>query len=304
MDYIDMALNAWREGEPLRTRRRRYKDYTFGRQWSDKTTDPSGRVYTEREAALATGFRPHTNNLIRQLVKCVVGNFRNSLTDTDPAREAAAIDDDTATRNSLTELDCRMLEEFLISGCAVQRVVTENRPEGCGVWIDNVSPGDFFVNRFTDTRGLDIELVGMLHSMSLRETLMRFAPTDSSRRGHLSEKYASYSTMSPMGHIGDNVSHTFFEAGKGRCRVIELWTLESRSIVRCHDMASGHYFEAPASRRAELDREVRRRKDHSEKPLELREGITLRWHCRFLAPGVKYYRNTTRHTPTASIRLW
>ena len=32
MTYLDMALEAWRDGDSLRSRRRRYKDYTFGRQ--------------------------------------------------------------------------------------------------------------------------------------------------------------------------------------------------------------------------------------------------------------------------------
>ncbi len=35
--------------------------------------------------------------------------------------------------NQLDELDARMLEEFLISGCAIQRVVYEKRFEGTDV---------------------------------------------------------------------------------------------------------------------------------------------------------------------------
>ena len=284
MTYLDMALEAWRDGDSLRSRRRRYKDYTFGRQWGDSVTDTSGRTVNEGDLAASTGFRPHTNNLIRQLVKCVVGNFRNNISDHDPAGRHFKIDNDTARRNALTELDCRMLEEFLISGCAIQRIVTENRPEGCGIWIDNVSPDKFFINHFTDPRGMDIELVGMLHSMSLRELLMRYAASDTDRQAYLTQRYVAYSTADTAGRIGDAVSQSFFNASRGRCRVIELWTLESRSIIKCHDHATGRYFEASGRRRAGLECEAARREKASEPPLGVKPGFTLRWHCRYLAP--------------------
>lgn len=284
MNYIEMALSAWRDGELLRQRRHRYKDYTYGRQWSDPAHEPGAQSMTEGEMAASIGFRPHTNNLIRQLVKCVVGNFRNALAEHDPAAEIASIDPEILRRNSLTELDCRMLEEFLISGCAIQRIVAETRPEGEGIWIDNVSPDSFLINRFTDPRGLDIELVGMLHSMSLREAIMRFAPSDPERQTHLRKQYSAYAVMQPAVRIGDSVSHQFFNAEQGRCRVIELWTLESRAIMKCHDHASGHYFEAPAARYPELEQESLRRSRESLPPLRLRHSLTLRWHCRYLAP--------------------
>lgn len=231
MKYIELAMKAWREGEPLRVRRRRYKNYTYGRQWNDAGADGE----SEHDSALRAGFRPHTNNLIRQLVKSVVGNFRNSLSSPDRQTVAPEPDEATASRNALTELDCRMLEEFLISGCAIQRVVAERRLAGDGIWVDNISPDSFFINRFTDPRGLDIELVGMLHSMSLREVLMRFAPQGGSRAARIATAYSSSWHEGPAGPLGDSVSRSFFDAGSHRCRVIELWTLESRSVLEAHE---------------------------------------------------------------------
>lgn len=64
---------------------------------------------TEGELASKNGRVPLTNNLIRQLVKTIVGRFRASLA------EAGARPSATALRNQLDELDSRMLEEFLIS---------------------------------------------------------------------------------------------------------------------------------------------------------------------------------------------
>lgn len=272
-DYLNLAFEAWCAWADLRKRRERFKRYTYGRQWSDPVAGADGRVMEEGEAAALSGRQPMTNNMIRQLVKCVIGNFRNTL----PERDRSEVDRATAERNSLTELDCRMLEEFLISGCAIQRVVSERRIGGSGVWIDNVSPGDFFVNRFTDPRGLDIELAGMLHSMSLRETLIRFGSTPAMVE-EIRRAYAQ--AEGSCRHEG-----TFFEAPDRRCRVIELWTLESRSILKCHDPERGRYFVAPASESAGLTAINRRRKAEQRQEIRAVARTTMRWHCRYLTPS-------------------
>lgn len=284
MDYLELALKAWREGETLRRRRRRAKDYTYGRQWADMVDDGNGTPVSEEALARQSGFRPHTNNLIRQLVKCVVGNFRQAIV-ANGSSDTVSLPPEIVDRNSLTELDCRMLEEFLISGCAVQRVVTECRMAGNGVWVDNVSPESFFVNRFTDPRGLDIELVGMLHSMSLREVLMRFAPSGGERARHITRQYAAHGGAGEgYSRLGDACARSFLEAGDGRCRVIELWTLESRSVIRCHDHASGAFFLASPHEQDRLSREADERKAAGGPLLETRPVTTLRWRCRFLSP--------------------
>ncbi len=284
MKHMEIALEAWRQCEQLRSRRKRCKDFTFGRQWNDKVTDSSGNTVTEGELTEMIGRKPLTNNLIRQLVKCVVGNFRVALDEADPAMDEVPVNEATARRNSLMELDCRMLEEFIISGCAVQRVVAERRLHGDGVWVDNVSPDSFFVNRFYDPRGHDIELIGMLHSMSLREILMRFAPEGGRRATHLTACYSRSQSVSDAVFIGDDISRRFFETESGRCRVIELWTLESRSVLRCHDHASGQYFLVPSGQEKLLGKEASRRTESKIPVIEWCPSTTLRWHCRFLTP--------------------
>ena len=175
-DYLQLAREAYESGHELRKRRRRYKQFTYGKQWEDVILTPDGESVTEREYARSMGTRPLSNNMIRQMVKCVVGNFRDGLHE-----EVDEVDTALKRRNALDELDSRALEEFLISGCAIQRVVDEHRMDGSGVWVDNVSPEEFFINEYRDPRGTDIELVGMLHSMSRRELLMRFGRGSSAR---------------------------------------------------------------------------------------------------------------------------
>ncbi|MDE5927657.1 MAG: hypothetical protein K2G98_04185, partial [Duncaniella sp.] len=81
------AREAWEACADIRTMRRRLKGYTYGRQWADKCIDRNGMTTTDEEYARRCGRRPVTNNLIRSLVKSVVGRFRQSLIagrDSDP----------------------------------------------------------------------------------------------------------------------------------------------------------------------------------------------------------------------------
>lgn len=219
------AYSAWNRGGTFRRRRERCKRYTYGDQWSDTVRDCGGAVVTEGEMIERNGKRAYTNNLIRQLVKTVVGRYRTMAADEGLYRgDIAAL----ARANSLAELDSRALEEFLISGCAVQRVVEERRWNGNGVWVDNVDPRRFFVNAFRDPRGWDIDLVGMLHDMSLPELVNRFGHGDQARAAELRRIYGAIGSAPSIG--GDDAAgEAFFAAAEAdRCRVVEVWTFDSR----------------------------------------------------------------------------
>lgn len=132
------AYSAYCAGADLRRRRERCKRYTYGDQWSDIVIDRRGNAVAEDALMRKLGRTPLTNNLIRQLVKTIVGRYRAD------AAERGIYDtkQDWRSANRLAEIDSRMLEEFTISGCAIQRVVSERRVGvGKGVWIDNATPG-------------------------------------------------------------------------------------------------------------------------------------------------------------------
>ncbi len=231
LDILEAAYKAWSSASGLRTRRERYKNYTYGNQWCDAVRDQSGRYMTEERLLEASGVKPLSNNLIRQLVKTVVGRYRTEAAETRLYSDKAVAD--LAGRNSLSELDSRLLEEFLISGCAIQRIVDERRWEGYGVWVDNVDPRRFFVNQFSDPRGSDIELVGMLHDISFAELVNRFAGGSKDRAAYFRRLYQGTEpegTFAMGGELGSPTDATDFfnPAVAGRCRVIEVWTFDGR----------------------------------------------------------------------------
>ena len=229
------AFRAYIAAEPLRRARRRHKRYTYGDQWSDIIDDPASGPVPERTLIERSGRRPQTNNLIRRLVKSIVGRYRTSA-----AEDSRYTSDPTSVdvRNSLPELDARLLEEFIISGCAIQRIVAERRPGGAGRWVDNVSPDDFFVNRFTDPRGSDIPLIGMLHQMSWPEVVNRFGRGSRTRIASLRrlfESPATRSALAPDEFLGMSLpadADAFFTSAPDRLRVIEVWNYEGRQASR------------------------------------------------------------------------
>ncbi len=226
---LTRAYKAWMRRADLRARRERYKRFTYGDQWSDPVEVGNGYM-VEREAIRRDGKRPYTNNLIRQLVKTVVGHYRSRAT--EAGRYGGAVEK-VAQTNSLAELDARLMEEFLISGCAIQRTVSERRWGGAGVWVDNVDPRRFFVNTFQDPRGWDIELVGMLHDMSLPELLNRFGGSDRRKSERIRRIYStmpdhSFSGTSVIGTAGEIAD--FFRADSDeKCRVIEVWSFDAKA---------------------------------------------------------------------------
>lgn len=281
VNVLRAAYRAWCAAADLRSRRERYKRYTYGRQWDDLVTDGSGNTMTEGELARKSGKRPMTNNLIRQLVKSIVGRFRNNMADESLSDDVARL----AECNSLAELDSRLLEEFLISGCAIQRVVRERRQPGVGVWVDNVNPTRFFVNAIEDPRSWDVELVGMTHDMNLAEVIMRFARNDRHRAEWLREVYADMSPIAPDSICESSTHNDFFRAGRGRCRVIEVWTLECREQLRCHDREDATMFVVSLEREEEIEKENVRRRKSGRHRIETRWEVATKWHCRYIAPS-------------------
>lgn len=286
------ARAAWESGARLRASRRRMKNFAYGRQWDDKVTLPDGSVVTSAERARRQLCVPVTNNLIRQIVKSVVGRFRAE----DTLSHADARLKRIAEANLLDELDSRTLEEFLISGCAVQRVSREVRPEGQGPWVDMVSPGRFFVNPFRDPRGHDIEVVGMLHDWSLDETVARMAPSDRRLAADIRRLYGEAAGSLPftLRDLGaDSEGESFLQASDfTRCRVIEVWTRRLSGVTVCHDPETGRATVADDESVAAFEAANRDREAEGRLPVFMRRRAAASWIGRWYTPSGRVLRQT------------
>ena len=166
---LQAAYKAWQSAASFRRDRSRNKAFTYGRQWEDAATDENGNTITERQQLRNRGCNPITNNLIRQMVKAVIGRFRTGRVGEKCDESVQKVYDSCR----LHELDSRALEEFLISGCTMQRVDLEDRLLDSVPRVENVNLSHFFINKCLDCRGGDEEIVGQLHDLSLAELVRR-----------------------------------------------------------------------------------------------------------------------------------
>lgn len=289
----EVARRTWERGADFRQRRDRYKRFTYGDQWSDPVAMPDGSTVTARVMALKHGKEPMTNNLIRRMVKCVVGRFRMMVEDNDSTEAGTKgtsgtreVESAVYERNSLDEMDSRALEEFLISGMTVQRVAEDTRPGRAGLRVVNVNPTRFFVNNFTDPRGDDIEMVGMLHDLSRGAAVMRFAGGSRARAREILELYdrlddsCGERLLGMPGAMGGDFNHS---DENGRCRVLEVWTLESRESIKWHDPLNGKCGMEHGGNVGWIDSENRRRSAKGLRTIDNVLTHATTWHCRWLA---------------------
>ncbi|MBP5314254.1 MAG: hypothetical protein J6Y87_00120 [Muribaculaceae bacterium] len=279
VELLHRAYNAWSAAADFRQRRERYKRYTYGRQWDDLVTLPDGGVVSELELAMRCGKQPLTNNLIRRLVKSVVGRFRSDL----PAADLSPDLSEIHRENALDELDCRLLEEFLISGTAVQHISVDNASGR--VVIDNVNPTRFFVNATLDPRGGDIELIGSFSDLSLTEVLRRFADGDRRRALRLCDIYSNTDNLAMNREFGNSIvdDESFFHAPEGKCRVYEIWSLDGFERLRCHDPLTGEYYAVPVNQEPAIKRKNRGRK--ADERIVYKWEVAQHWRCHFVSPA-------------------
>ncbi len=306
---LDEAHSAWMSMGHYRQQRMRNRNYTFGKQWCDPVLLPDGRTVTEEQYMREQGKIPLKNNMIRQLLKSVLGQFRS--TQTEPVcvardRKEQSLGEVMSTamqyayqHNRLYELDSRTLEEFLISGSCFHKVGYGYRRGKTDVWVDAISPSRIFFNSMEDSRLWDCTLIGELHDMLLSDVIARFSGGNEQKAHRLCEIYGNVSREN-IYHSFNTLSDTkldsldfFVSASSDRCRVIEVWRLESHERLRCHDTLTGEYYKADLQQREAIERENRRRKEDAaaqgvapeEVPLiEIEWFVDNYWYYRFLSP--------------------
>lgn len=303
------AQKAWEEIDPFRHKRKRNRDYTYGKQWNDLIKLPDGRVMSEEEYIRQQGKVPLKNNLIRQMVKTVLGQFRNN--QTQPVCVARDREEQNLgelmsaavqyayQHNRLQELDSRTMEEFLISGICFQKIGYGFRRGKSDVWVDEVNPNRIFFNAMEDSRHWDCTLIGELHDMPIAEVISRFSFGSRERAVQLRHIYTE-ADNDTVRHNFENLTTRaidrldfYMPSSPELCRVIEVWKLESQEVLNCHDFRSGEYYNLPVSEAEAVEKENKARRqaarqagipDEAVALIETEWGVTQTWRYRFFSP--------------------
>ncbi len=257
-DVLMEAQHYWNQMEDFRKERERNKRYTYGKQWDDIIC-VDGKKMTEEEYIKRQGNVPLKNNLIRRLVRSVLGVYRSQCkepTCTARDRDEQKLGETMSTilqcnmqLNRMSEVYARTMEEFLISGFIVHRKSYgwRNGKEDC--WTDYVQPNNFFIdNNMRDFRGWDVSVLGEVHDISFGQLCEQFASSpDEYQRLRQVYSWASHkdylvSYAERFGYSRLENYDFLFTNEPGRCRVIEVWRKEQKPRYRCHDYQNGDIF--------------------------------------------------------------
>lgn len=257
-DILMEAQYYWNQMEDFRKDRERNKRYTYGFQWDDMIC-VDGKSMTEEEYIKSQGNVPLKNNLIRRLVRSVLGVYRSQ--SKEPTCTARDRDEQKLGETMSTILQCNMqlnrmpdvyarsMEEFLISGFIVHRKSYgwRNGKEDC--WTDYVQPNNFFIdNNMRDFRGWDVSVLGEVHDISFGQLCEQFASSPQKYR-ELRDIYKWAARKDYIATYAERFGYSrlenydfLFTSEPGRCRVIEIWRKEQKPRYRCHDYQNGDIF--------------------------------------------------------------
>ena len=252
------AQQFWDNMSRFRKERERNKRYCYGDQWGD-IIHVDGQDMTEEEYIKSQGNVPLKNNLIRRLVKNVLGVYRSQSKEpicTARDRDEQKLGETMTTilqcnmqMNRMSEVYARTMEEYLISGFVVHRKWYGWRNDKLDCWTDYVQPNNFFIdNNMRDFRGWDCSCLGEVHDISFEQLCQQFAhsPEDYNRLAAIyataRNRGALITQCERFGYSRLQNYDFLFTNDPTRCRVIEVWRKESKPRYRCHDYNNGDVY--------------------------------------------------------------
>ena len=288
MSLLDEARRMWDSMSTFRKNRERCKRYCYGDQWSDLLWI-DGQWMREDCYIRSQGSEPLKNNLIRRLVKQVLGLYRSDnmpLVVLGEDKTTAAIMEkalkEAGRTNAIDEVNARAMEEFLISGFVVQRKTFGMRDGISDCWTDNVPPDHFFIDAaMGDSRGWGVSIVGELHDLHFDVLCTEFARSaedvtqlaeiykadDYKLRVQAMQADFGMSTLVP--------ADFFLPCDRHLCRVYELWWKERKPGYLCHDKAEGTIWWIPANEAGQW---------RSNPDIVMRWQMAEEWRFLFLSP--------------------
>ncbi len=271
-DVLMEAQGYWSNMDRFRRERERNKNYTFGKQWSDIVC-VDGKQMTEEDYIKEQGNIPLVNNHIHRLVKQVLGVYRSQSKEPTCVardREEQKLGETMSTvlqynmqLNQNSEMNARTMEEYLISGFAVQRKWYGWQNNMLDCWTDYVNPKNFFIDsNMRDFRGWDVSMVGEVHDISIDALCAFFAESPEDVK-NFRNIYSFAHNRGILRTFGEQFGYSrlenidfLFTSNPTRCRVIEVWRKETKPRYRCHDYNNGDVYKIEIEDYYEMVEEV------------------------------------------------
>lgn len=272
-DVLAMAQTFWNNMDDFRKERERNKRYAYGDQWDDTIeVEENGckRRMTEEAYIRSQGNIPLKNNLIRRLIRNVIGVYRSQ--SKEPVCNARDRDEQKLGEtmstvlqynmqlNRMNELYARTMEEYMVGAFVIHRKWYGWRNDKLDCWTDYVNPNRFFIDtNMRDFRGWDVTCLGEIHDITFGDLVEQFAqsPEDYERLANIyraaNNMRAFVSTRASFGVSTRRKDIEFLlNTDESLCRVIEVWRKEQKPRIRCHDYNNGDIFKIDVQDKKEL----------------------------------------------------
>lgn len=272
-DVLAMAQTFWNNMDDFRKERERNKRYAYGDQWDDTIeVEENGckRKMTEEAYIRSQGNIPLKNNLIRRLIRNVIGVYRSQ--SKEPVCNARDRDEQKLGEtmstvlqynmqlNRMNELYARTMEEYMVGAFVIHRKWYGWRNDKLDCWTDYVNPNRFFIDtNMRDFRGWDVTCLGEIHDITFGDLVDQFAqsPEDYERLANIyraaNNMRAFVSTRASFGVSTRRKDIEFLlNTDESLCRVIEVWRKEQKPRIRCHDYNNGDIFKIDIKDKKEL----------------------------------------------------
>jgi len=317
---------VWQNLDEFRQQRARAHRFYDGDQWADTIT-VNGKSMTYRQYLMSTGNVVIQTNQIKNRVDTIAGVMVKEKN--EPVCHAIDRDEQpygeivtealqaNCDKNIMPELYMKWLRELCIGGLAASYESYDDRHgpnRRLDSWTQYINPNHvFFDGDGVDPRFWDFSIVGRYFYGSFEDICAQFArrPSD---YAVLKDIYANQSVP-----FKEEESREFTErfeddeilfmrsSDPTKCFVCEVWTKETRAMIRLHDTNAGteEIIEADDKeyRRQVKAENERRRKlavqsgwDENDVPYIVGDGygkdeterngffVDTYWYCRFLAP--------------------
>ena len=262
IEILETVDTTWSAGAPFRRQTERSSRYYKGDQWKDKVVikhrDGTKEVLTEEEYIEQQGKPALKQNLIRPLVRNIIGQLRlNPYKSTVFARNAdgqKAADMMTAalegvhSMNHKNERDARLFETYLVSGAAIYNTgyKFDDERKMPYPYYKAVDPSRYFQTiAASDVCGEDVDFCGDFFDTSILDVKSMYAKTKR-QEAELEEIYGNSTrrdVVSNLQHVTSNSENVSprISLGTGECRVIRVCRKEGHWDLAVHDYSDASW---------------------------------------------------------------
>lgn len=256
---LELCRNYWEALSDFRYRRRRARKYLRGDQWHELVLNDEGETVTEEDYIKERGKQPFKQNVISNIVRNILGQFRAASTrpiviarKRSDAKLSEMLTNALHTAqdaNSIMEMDAAELREKLVSGASVGKTTfgykeTSDKED---ILFDNTPIPNFFCNTdILDPRGEDIRMVGEIIDAPLDKIISTFAQNEDEEKiikgWYTGVNPKTLAVVSEGGKPTRMDSIDFYNpTSLDKARMYEVWELISDWRMWEHDYMKGTF---------------------------------------------------------------